>query len=257
MAARTPRPGRVRRPHPRSGHPGAPGRRTPGDQPSGRRRVLAGGAAGRGRPGHRCRPGPAWLGARAPPGRGCPPGGRRIGAARGAVVVLDELGFHPATSVAELLAARLPVEVITSALVVGQDLGLTLDLELWTRTAHALGVRQRTDVVVLDAREDAAGRLLPARHPAGAGQQLARDRWPARSRPGPPTAVARAAGASGAPRTPVGDCLAPRRAHAACSARAGAALGRGRPLRGQHGNAASTRNAASAIGAASTRVRRR
>jgi hypothetical protein len=60
----------------------------------------------------------------------------------GTVVVVDELGFHAATSVAELLAGRgCTVEVITSALVVGQDLGLTLDLELWTRTAHAQGVR--------------------------------------------------------------------------------------------------------------------
>ena len=58
----------------------------------------------------------------------------------GTVVVLDELGFHQATSVAELLADRgCTVEMITSALMVGQDLGLTLDLELWTRKARRAG----------------------------------------------------------------------------------------------------------------------
>ncbi len=96
----------------------------------------------------------------------------------GTVVVLDELGFHPATSVAELLADRgCAVQVITSAMVVGQDLGLTLDLELWTRKAHAQGVRQRTDVVVLDAREDQAGQLelTLLHHPTGTRAQLACD----------------------------------------------------------------------------------
>jgi 2,4-dienoyl-CoA reductase (NADPH2) len=151
----------------------------------------------------------------------------------GTVVVLDELGFHQATSVAELLADRgCAVEIITSALVVGQDLGLTLDLELWTRQAHAQGVRQRTDVVVLDAREDGAGRLelTLLHHPTGERQRLACD-WVAcavpprpadelwhalhRAGPGPPFEVHR-----------VGDCLAPRRAHAAVieGERAGAAL---------------------------------
>ena len=78
---------------------------------------------------------PAWR-TRIPGGRR-PPGGRRIGPARGHRGGLDELGFHPATSVAELLADRgCAVEVMTSAMVVGQDLGLTLDLELWTRNAR-------------------------------------------------------------------------------------------------------------------------
>ena len=151
----------------------------------------------------------------------------------GTVVVVDELGFHPATSVAELLAGRgCTVEVITSALVVGQDLGLTLDLELWTRTAHAQGVRQRTDVVVLDAREDAAGRLelTLLHHPTGAGQRLACD-WVACAVPPRPADElwhALRGAVQGAPFEVhrVGDCLAPRRAHAAVieGERAGAAL---------------------------------
>ena len=114
----------------------------------------------------------------------------------GTVVVLDELGFHPATSVAELLADRgCTVEVITSALMVGQDLGLTLDLELWTRKAHAQGVRQRTDVVVLDAAGTAGppgthAAASPDRDQPRAGLRLGGLRRPAPARR---RAVARAA----------------------------------------------------------------
>jgi 2,4-dienoyl-CoA reductase (NADPH2) len=147
----------------------------------------------------------------------------------GTVVVLDELGFHQATSVAELLADRgCAVEVITSAMVVGQDLGLTLDLELWTRKAHAQGVRQRTDVVVLAAAEDGAGRLQLTllHHPTGVSQRLACD-WVACAVPPRPADELWHA-LCGAPFEVhrVGDCLAPRRAHAAVieGERVGAAL---------------------------------
>jgi 2,4-dienoyl-CoA reductase (NADPH2) len=152
----------------------------------------------------------------------------------GTVVVVDELGFHPATSVAELLADRgCAVLVITSAMVVGQDLGLTLDLELWTRKMHALGAGQRTDVVVLDARENHAGRLelTVLHHPTGARSQLACD-WVACALPPRPADelwhALRGARPDSAPFEVhrVGDCLAPRRAHAAVleGERAGAAL---------------------------------
>ncbi len=152
----------------------------------------------------------------------------------GAVVVVDELGFHPATSVAELLADRgCTVHVITSAMVVGQDLGLTLDLELWTQKVHAQGVRQRTDVVVLDARENEAGRLDLAllHHPTGARSQLACD-WVACAVPPRPADELWHALQDARPDSApfevlrVGDCLAPRRAHAAVleGERAGAAL---------------------------------
>jgi 2,4-dienoyl-CoA reductase (NADPH2) len=172
----------------------------------------------------------------------------------GTVVVLDELGFHPATSVAELLAGRgCAVQVMTSAMVVGQDLGLTLDLELWTRKMHALGVRQRTDVVVLDARGIEAGRLelTLLHHPTGTQHVVSCD-WVTCAVPprpadelwhalratgpdgagpdgaGPDGAGPDGAGPDGAPFEVhrVGDCLAPRRAHAAVleGERAGAAL---------------------------------
>ncbi|MDX6333899.1 MAG: hypothetical protein QOG05_1239 [Streptosporangiaceae bacterium] len=147
----------------------------------------------------------------------------------GTVVVLDELGFHQATSVAELLADRgCAVEVITSALVVGQDLGLTLDLELWTRKVHAQGVRQRTDVVVLDAARDGAGRLelTLLHHPTAASQRLACDWVACAVPPRPADELWRALRGAPFEVHRVGDCLAPRRAHAAVieGERVGAAL---------------------------------
>ena len=58
------------------------------------------------------------------------------------VLVYDQVGFHQATSVAELLADRgCMVEVVTPQFYVGGDLGLTLDLELWYRRVLARGVR--------------------------------------------------------------------------------------------------------------------
>src|SRR5260370_16548239 len=71
------------------------------------------------------------------------------------VVVVDDLGFHQATSVAELLADRgCEVEIITAGMVVGQDLGITLDMETFNVRAHAKGIRQATDLVVMGAAED-------------------------------------------------------------------------------------------------------
>jgi 2,4-dienoyl-CoA reductase (NADPH2) len=66
------------------------------------------------------------------------------------VAVVDQVGFHQATSTAEWLAQRgHQVEVLTPTLVVGQDLGLTLDLENWHRRVLALGVRLTTSVAPL------------------------------------------------------------------------------------------------------------
>ncbi len=57
------------------------------------------------------------------------------------VIVIDRLGFHEATSTAEFLAEQgCEVEVVTPTLYVGQDLGVTLDLENWYRQARRLGI---------------------------------------------------------------------------------------------------------------------
>jgi mycofactocin system FadH/OYE family oxidoreductase 2 len=149
----------------------------------------------------------------------------------GTVVVVDELGFHQATSAAELLADRgCDVEVITSGMVVGQDLGSTLDLELWNVRAHAKGIRQRTDVVVLGVSGDGPVVLELQHYPTRAARQLSCD-WVACAVPARPEDTLWQALAAAGSRLPfevrrVGDCRAPRRAHAAVieGERAGAAL---------------------------------
>jgi mycofactocin system FadH/OYE family oxidoreductase 2 len=152
----------------------------------------------------------------------------------GSVVVVDELGFHPATSTAELLADRgCDVEMITSGMVIGQDLGLTLDLETWNVRASARGIRQRTDLVVTgvrdgDAAAGGASRLALSleHHPTGTAQRLTCD-WVACAIPPRPADELWHA-LDGAPFElhRVGDCKAPRRAHAAVieGERAAAAL---------------------------------
>ena len=73
--------------------------------------------------------------------------GRPVGSR---VAVVDLVGFHQATSVAEWLAQRgHAVTYLTPTLVAGQDLGLTLDLENWHRRVLALGVRLITSVAPL------------------------------------------------------------------------------------------------------------
>ena len=150
----------------------------------------------------------------------------------GRVVVVDDLGFHQATSIAELLADRgCEVEIITAGMVVGQDLGITLDMETFNVRAHAKGIRQATDLVVIGAAaadgegggaEEAGGtgggdgvELALLHHPTGeparrrcdwvvcAVHQAPEDSLWQQLR-GAPFEVHRA-----------GDCITPRRAHAA------------------------------------------
>ncbi|HLN06917.1 MAG TPA: mycofactocin system FadH/OYE family oxidoreductase 2 [Acidimicrobiales bacterium] len=133
----------------------------------------------------------------------------------GRVLVIDELGFHQATSVAELLADRdCAVEIATPAMVVGQDLGITLDLEGFNMRAAARQIVQSTDRVVT-ALEPGGVQLL--HHPTGTTERrfvdwvvlavppAPEDRLYRRLRVEVPTLEV----------TRVGDCVAPRRAHAA------------------------------------------
>ncbi len=130
------------------------------------------------------------------------------------VLVVDRLGFHEATSVAEYLAEQgCQVEVVTPTLYVGQDLSVTLDLENWYRQARRLGIQctpnhsvlsiqagvvtalhnysgqlvnfAKADTVVLAIHRKVDSRLYEA----------LKGRVPALYR--------------------IGDCVAPRRAHAA------------------------------------------
>lgn len=68
------------------------------------------------------------------------------------VMIIDRLGFHEATSVAEYLAEQgCRVEIVTPTLYVGQDLGVTLDLENWYRRARQRNIVCTPNVSVLNA----------------------------------------------------------------------------------------------------------
>ena len=133
----------------------------------------------------------------------------------GSVLVVDELGFHQATSVAELLAGRgCGVEIVTPAMVVGQDLGITLDLEGFTMRANAKGIVRSTDRVVMGTRD---GGVVLLHHPTGTEEVRAVD-WVVLAVPPAPEDdlyFALLEADLGVPVHRVGDCLAPRRAHAA------------------------------------------
>ncbi len=130
------------------------------------------------------------------------------------VLVIDRLGFHEATSTAEFLADRgCAVEVVTPTLYVGQDLGITLDLETWYRQARRLGITCTPNHSVLGIQEGVvtalhnySGRIVS--FPPVDTVVLAVHR-----RPEQDLYLALKG------RVPVlhrvGDCVAPRRAHAA------------------------------------------
>ncbi|PTR31383.1 2,4-dienoyl-CoA reductase (NADPH2) [Rhodococcus sp. OK519] len=67
----------------------------------------------------------------------------------GRVLMVDELGFQQGPSTAETLAVRgCAVTICTPGMIVGQDLGVTLDMERWQQRAHRAGIEQWTDVTV-------------------------------------------------------------------------------------------------------------
>ncbi len=131
----------------------------------------------------------------------------------GTVIVIDEIGFHHATSVAELLADRgCAVEVVTPGMVVGQDLGITLDMEQWWMRATAKGIVQSTDLVPMGFDGTT---LTLLHHPTGAMQSRIPD-WVVLAVPAVPAdGLYHELQAAGVAVHRVGDCVAPRRAHAA------------------------------------------
>ena len=146
----------------------------------------------------------------------------------GDVVVIDELGFHQATSVAELLADRgCRVEIVTNGMVVGQDLGITLDMENWWMRAGAKGIIQATDLVAMGMGDESPTRTLHLlHHPTGVNVSRTPD-WVVLAVPATPVdALYHELGALGVAVERVGDCVAPRRAHAAVveGERAGAGI---------------------------------
>ncbi|MEX0766878.1 MAG: mycofactocin system FadH/OYE family oxidoreductase 2 [Microthrixaceae bacterium] len=142
----------------------------------------------------------------------------------GNVIVIDEIGFHHATSVAELLADRgCRVEVITPGMVVGQDLGITLDMENWWIRATAKGILQTTNSGVMSID----GRTVELQHHP-TGQSLTRQPdWLVLALPAEPVEeLYLELKAAGVEVCRAGDALAPRRAHSAVieGERVGAAI---------------------------------
>ena len=144
----------------------------------------------------------------------------------GRVVVVDELGFHQATSTAELLADRgCAVEIVTNAMVVGQDLGVTLDMETWNVKAHAKSIRQSVDLVPMgvrangpeDGSENGGGGLVLTlqHHPTATDEERTCDWVVCAVHQQPDDQLWRALRDEDFAVHRVGDCLAPRRAHAA------------------------------------------
>ena len=130
------------------------------------------------------------------------------------VVVIDRLGFHEATSTAEFMADQgCKVEVVTPTLYVGQDLGVTLDLENWYRQARRLGIVCTPNHSVLSiadgvvtALHNYSGQI--SEFPKADTVVLAIHR---RADDG----LYRALKGSVPELYRIGDCVAPRRAHAA------------------------------------------
>ena len=137
------------------------------------------------------------------------------------VVIVDELGFHQATSVAEVLADRgCIVEIVTPGMVVGQDLGITLDMEGFCIRAAAKGIVLTPDSVVMGwtaAAELTAsqGELSVLHHVSGRMLTISAD-WVVLAVPGTPAdGLYRDLRSAGVDVHRVGDCIAPRRVHSA------------------------------------------
>ncbi len=141
----------------------------------------------------------------------------------GQVVVVDDLGFHQATSVAELLADRgCEVEIVTAGMVVGQDLGITLDMETFNMRAHAKGIRQATDLVVMGAAEDdeqdgrsGGVKLSLLHHPTGMSAERHCDWVVCAVHQAPEDELWQELRGAPFEVHRIGDCVTPRRAHAA------------------------------------------
>jgi len=71
------------------------------------------------------------------------------------LVMIDQIGFHQSTGTAEMLADQgKTVEVISPSLYVGQDLGRTLDLELWYKRVREKGVTLSPNYSLIGIKEN-------------------------------------------------------------------------------------------------------
>jgi hypothetical protein len=107
------------------------------------------------------------------------------------------------------------VEVTTSGLVVGADLGLTLDAERWHVRAAELGIVQTTDRVVSGVTGHGRPTVRLLHHPTGTVLERRVD-WVVVAAPAAPVdGLWHELAGGGLEVHRIGDCLAPRKAHAA------------------------------------------
>ncbi|MHB1717824.1 MAG: mycofactocin system FadH/OYE family oxidoreductase 2, partial [Acidimicrobiales bacterium] len=99
----------------------------------------------------------------------------------------------------------------------GQDLGITLDLETWNLRAEAKGIVQVVDVVPMGVTGGNGGTVILTlqHHPTGTDRVGTYDWVVASVHQRPDDALWRALAGAPFPVHRVGDCLTPRRAHAA------------------------------------------
>jgi mycofactocin system FadH/OYE family oxidoreductase 2 len=141
-----------------------------------------------------------------------------VASPRGRVIIYDELGFHEATSVAEVLAERnCEVVLATNALALAQDLAMTLDLEVFARRASALGIATMTEVVPTRLTGTRGGGLVleMVNHLSAEQLALACDAVVVATHPVADDRLYHQIRSMGVAACRVGDCLAPRRIDAA------------------------------------------
>ena len=129
------------------------------------------------------------------------------------VVIYDEVGFHQATSAAELLwEMGAEVHFATPLLVAGQDLGVTLDYETFRMRAATRQVRFHTALIATGAGADS---VTFFNHLDGNQLELEADLLVLSLHATAEDAVYRSARSIGLPALRIGDALTPRRAHSA------------------------------------------
>ena len=111
------------------------------------------------------------------------------------------------------------MEIVTNGMVVGQDLGITLDMETWNVKAHAKGIGQSVDLVPMGVTRsddhDAHLVLSLQHHPTGTDQDRYCDWVVCSVHQAPDDGLWHALHGAPFEVHRIGDCLAPRRAHAA------------------------------------------
>ena len=140
-------------------------------------------------------------------------GSEAIGAGH-RVVVIDNTGFHDASGTAEALAERgAHVEIVTSSLYVAGDLGTTLDYEHWMRRMSSMGTTLTPDTIVLSIGDHALD--LMEVYTGEMGRREGVDAVVMAYPANPNDALYRELKGRHPSVRRVGDCVAPRRAHAA------------------------------------------